>query len=134
MIKLKYYVDTSEHHGGQSRIPNMKSLLVRERIANLKQCCNWLFQKKIKEEKSFSKPPFYCFYQTFRKLELSIGRFFFKVLWEFELSRVNCISRLSVYILTEKTYKSLPSEILLYFFPCCNSFFRKPWLTNMYSA
>ena len=36
---------------------SMESLLVRERIDNLKQCFNWLFQKKTKEEKSFSKPP-----------------------------------------------------------------------------
>ena len=49
-----------------------------------------------KEDKRRKKPlkatcvSFYCFYQTFRKLELSIGRTFFKVLWDFELSRVNC--------------------------------------------
>ena len=78
----------------RSLVLNMESLLVRERIDNLKQSvvCNWLFQKKIKEKKSFSKPPvvnFHYFYQTFRKLELSVGRTFLKVPWEIKLSRVN---------------------------------------------
>ena len=48
----------------RSLVLNMESLLVRER-------CNLLFQKKIKEEKSFSKPPvsvFTVFIKLFENL------------------------------------------------------------------
>ena len=42
----------------RSLVLNMESLLVRERIDNLKQSVvPHFFQKKIKEEKSLSKPP-----------------------------------------------------------------------------
>ena len=78
----------------RSLVLNMESLLVRERIDNLKQCCTSLFSKEDKRRKKLIKATcvdFYCFYQTFRKLELLTSRTFFKVPREFELSRVNCV-------------------------------------------
>ena len=89
----------------------MSRLIIQNKVLQL------TFSKEDKRRKKLLKViciNFHCFYQTFRKLELLIGPTFLKVLWEFELSRVNSSFKLRFKV-SWKSYMSSFSLPVLFF-------------------